>query len=122
MKTLFDPCPAGWRVPKGGEGNLSPWSTFTVANGPWNGSGVHPAGGHTWNSTVSFTTAAWYPALGYREGGSGVTREVGGNGYYWLSSTVSNIYGFSFCFSYAWLYPSHADSRVYGFTVRCLRE
>lgn len=36
-KTLFDPCPAGWRVPKGGAGTLSPWSAFTLENGVWHG-------------------------------------------------------------------------------------
>ena len=31
MKTLFDPCPTGWRVPQSGAEGLSPWPADVLA-------------------------------------------------------------------------------------------
>ncbi|WP_300726604.1 hypothetical protein [uncultured Rikenella sp.] len=48
-------------------------------------------------------------------------RSVGGNGYSY-SSSVSGTNGMNLNFGVAWLHPSSADGRAYGYQLRCLSE
>ncbi len=65
--------------------------------------------------------AAGIPAPGVREKATGTPTEVGYGGYSW-SSTVSGINGLDLNFYVTWLNPSTANSRGYGFQLRCLSE
>ena len=114
-KTIYDPCPAGWRVPDGG------------SNGVWNKAGFDDQsydssdGGMLFGSGIS-STATWYPAVGYRSGGDGSLGGVGYSGAYW-SVTPSGNYAFYLIFNYKGdLNPSFNHSRAYGQSVRCLQE
>ncbi|WP_300681624.1 hypothetical protein [uncultured Rikenella sp.] len=46
---------------------------------------------------------------------------VGDGGYNWVS-TDNGIFGMFLGFHATWFNPSHADSRAYGFQLRCLSE
>ena len=60
-KTMYDPCPTGWRVPDGGPEGV--WAGIV-----WEGiSGNHNTGSWTINEPYS-TPAAVYPASGYGSG------------------------------------------------------
>ncbi len=108
-KTIFDPCPAGWRVAAWSSG-YSPWSVFNTSNFTW--SDVDK--GRTYNST-------FYPAAGCRYASSGALYNVGSYGYYWSASpNGSNGSNLSF-YSYH-VYPSSIHNRAYGFAVRCVQE
>ncbi|WP_297832457.1 hypothetical protein [uncultured Rikenella sp.] len=67
------------------------------------------------------TPLAWYPAPGYRHRDTGALWNVGSLGYSW-ASTVSGANGMTLNFYVAWLYPSNAGNRAYGFQLRCLSE
>lgn len=71
-QTIYDPCPAGWRVPKS-----SLWSGIQT-NSPWNA------------VNRGFTNKAYggfYPAAGSRQFDSdGEIVDVGTKGYYWSAS------------------------------------
>ena len=109
-KTIYDPCPAGWRVPDGGSTGV--WNTAGFANTSYDSS----------NEGISFSISSpsttWYPASGYR-GGS--VSSVGSFGYYW-SVTPYGKDAYSLYFSYSGdVNPANNDYRVNCFSVRCLQ-
>ncbi len=116
-KTVYDPCPYGWRVPTSGTTNASPWygSASPYKTGVWVATG--------WNWTNAAYHLGWYPAQGRRFYNVGTFSYVGGRGYYW-TATVSNTNAYYFYFSSnsTQVYPSNADYRAYAFGVRCVKE
>ena len=114
-KGLYDPCPVGYRVPDGGSDGF--WATAT--NG-WNSSIMKwTNSGFTW-TLADGTTAAWYPAVGFRNYDSGALSNVGSNGYYWSAGYNNHVYALRFYNGY--VYPASGISRSYGCSVRCVRE
>ncbi|WP_298064858.1 hypothetical protein [uncultured Rikenella sp.] len=121
---MFDPCPAGWRVPKNGPDNLSPWSAFTVENSTWNGEATNPSGGRFYDRSVVYgPTGAWYPANGVRYANTSYLNECEINGYAWSATYVGELTYRFFCrastveparTAYGW--------RAHSFSVRCVRE
>ncbi len=105
-KTIYDPCPAGWRVPKNGVWDGLSTSNFTLGNS-----------GRTADSHGGF-----YPAAGYRNRNSGNFNSVGSVGYYW-SATVNGRYACGLTFRSSSVGPSNGSyGRAYGFSVRCVQE
>ena len=133
VKTLFDPCPAGWRVPRSGAQELSPWSFFCVeqaAAGTPNATAPDfeegAAAGFHFFSDPAHSATCWYPATGSRFGSTSEIVEAGRYGY-WRSSTISptktayfltivptTVFPFDDAISTA--------SRASALTVRCVRE
>lgn len=112
-KTIYDPCPAGWRVPDGG------------SKGVWLLAGF--AGDHSYNASYEgmffsseSSPATWYPAAGYRDAIDGKLNGVGEDGCYWtLSPNYNNAYNmlldetdYVYCTDYN-------CSRANGLSVRC---
>ena len=115
-KTIYDPCPEGWRVPDNGT-----WSAF--ATSPpfvWTDS---PAGRtYTYNSYT-----AWYPASGIRFSKTAAIQNVGTIGYSWSSSIVTGdqteykVYYLRFYNSDSEITPSYNSNRANGLPIRCAR-
>ena len=111
-KSIYDPCPAGWRVPGGG--------------GVWSKAGFDDT---TYDSTnkgislnISSPSTTWYPASGYRNWGDGGGFSVGSKGYYW-SAFPSSSDACGLCFNNdGYFNPSHGNNRAGGLSVRCLQE
>ena len=116
-KSLYDPCPYGYRVPKGGNDGF--WATANVKS-----SGDSSNRGMYWTLADGETTA-WYPAVGYRNGDSGALDNVGQDGYCWSASphpSYSNG-AYSLDFNYNGnVAPANGSSRAHGSSVRCVRE
>ena len=119
-KTVYDPCPAGWRVPEGGGDGV--WAkalgTSAFVSLPIDSSkrGINFAG------TYGDSECIWYPASGSRNYSLGRLNDVGGYGVYWSASPNSNN-AFSLDFNYlGGVYPSCNYNRAYGNSVRCLQE
>jgi hypothetical protein len=116
LKTIYDPCPSGWRVPKnsGMSSSTSPWYGFTKSNsGSW-------SYGYNWGAN------AVYPAAGNRLNSSGSIADVGANGRFWSASPYRNG---SYITSYLGFDSNSVNvdsnyfySRAYGLSVRCVRE
>ncbi|MDR3118817.1 MAG: fibrobacter succinogenes major paralogous domain-containing protein [Mediterranea sp.] len=106
VKSLYDPCPAGWRVP-----SEQAWLGRTAANFAYTDI---PAGRY-------HEQTGWYPASGYRGNYDGKTSGLGREGYYW-SATVTGKYAYILFFDSDHVYPSAAFNRACGFSVRCVRE
>jgi hypothetical protein len=106
-KTIFDPCPAGWRVPAW-SGNQSPWSTFTTSN-------------FTWGNYGRTYSGSYYSAAGYRNCNNGTLNSTGLRSYCWSASPYSR-YAYYLYFINNDLRPSENCNRAYGHSVRCVKE
>lgn len=129
-KTMYDPCPEGWRVPAGGPDGL--WATaFGSEERINNITGDHgfdfgsESGAD--NTLSSDDASVWYPASGYIERTEFRLEGAGESGHYWSASPAgSNAYDFSFMtiglsiIDYA--NPSSSYNRANGFNIRCVRE
>ena len=115
-KSIYDPCPSGWRVPDGG------------SNGVWSKAGFDNTTYDSTNEGMSFSISSpsttWYPASGFRYYDDGGQGNVGYFGYCWSASPDS--YGNRACSlyfnSYGDVNPSGYGNRAYGYPVRCLQE
>jgi len=115
-KTIFDPCPAGWRV-AAWRGGASPWSAIGANGVATSNVGSFANFGVTW----SVISAGFWPAAGYRYSSGGALYYVGSYGYYWSASPYSS-YGYSLYFGSNYVNPSNSSNRAYGFAVRCVQE
>jgi uncharacterized protein (TIGR02145 family) len=105
-KSIYDPCPAGWRLPLN-----ATWSDFSNSSTTWQAS---PAG-RVYNSTV------FYAAIGYRNAVSGDFGGAGGN--YWSASPRSGTIGQGLYFDSSSVGQQIYDGvRASGFPVRCVQE
>ena len=121
-KTIYDPCPAGWRVPDGGSSGV--WSKAFGTSRDWE---VFSNWDDT-NKGIDFSKTniklgssgpIWYPASGGRYYASGTL--VGGYGYY-CSVSPNGKYAYALLFYYD-VYPAYDEFyRAYGQAVRCLQE
>ena len=105
-KTLYDPCPAGYRIPSSGT-----YNSFTV---PPNWS-ININNGMTWNTS-------FFSASGYRHSSNGKFYSVGYDGYVWMSTPYSATFGHTLFFR-----PGRGDlnttyQRSYSWPTRCISE
>ena len=121
-KTLYDPCPVGYRVPKGGNDGF--WAT-ALGTSSTTSAGTKPDStniGRHW-TLADGTTAAWYPAAGFRRYDSGALYSGGSYGYYW-SASCHPSYGLAHYLQFYSGNVSPADSYYHssGYSVRCVKE
>ena len=113
-KSIYDPCPAGWRVPDGGD------------NGIWSKAGFDDTTYDSTNEGVSFSISSpsttWYPASGYRSRDGGLNY-VGNDGRYWSASPSTGSNGACYLnFNHGGrVRPSSNVFRANGHSVRCLQ-
>ena len=119
-KSIYDPCPAGWRVPDGGKNGV--WSRALGSSSSFTQSSLYDTTNYGRNFSGKFGSAStiWYPASGYRCIYLGLDR-VGNYGYYWSASpSNSSAYYLSFDDD-GDVNPSKGCGRAYGQSVRCLQ-
>ncbi|MDR0658058.1 MAG: fibrobacter succinogenes major paralogous domain-containing protein [Mediterranea sp.] len=108
VKSLYDPCPAGWRVP-----GQNAWTGHTTDNFAYNDT---PAGRY-------HEQTGWYPASGLRGNNDGSLHYVAMFNYYWSATPSGNSGGGHLYFDSRSVYlTGHATSRTYGYSVRCVAE
>jgi hypothetical protein len=117
IKTIYDPCPSGWRVPVNYNmsATTSPWSGFTIDYS------ITFANGH------NFGTNALYPAAGYRYYSSGNLGATGSYCLYWSASpntptSTNSDDALSMNFSSSLPLTAESSNRAYGYSVRCVQE
>lgn len=137
VKTIYDPCPAGWRVPKGGEDG-----DFTRAFMPKKGEESYKVGisvnPHPWDTVNRGMDLSgefgdgniWYPFAAYRARTGG---ELGGhNGMYsrlWTRTAASSARTNSYAMFLNYGGSGNGDivlnstwSRSFAASVRCVKE
>ena len=119
-KTIYDPCPVGWRVPDGGSDGV--WSKALGSSSSYSGAYDSTNEGMNFSGNFGDASTIWYPASGYRYGDAGALSNVGDTGDYW-SVSPNSYYAYSLRFNYIGsVYPSNSNYRAYGFGVRCVQE
>ncbi len=115
-KTVYDPCPSGWKIAPGAAFNTFSTDTF-VRNGTidddWNALPgrfleIQPSG-------------SWFPASGSRSSSTGVLSNVGTRGSCW-SSAINGTNSSYLSFSSTNVTPANSNFRANGFAVRCVQE
>ena len=124
-KSIYDPCPAGWRVPDGGDDGI--WSTALGSSDDFSEPILYDGTNRGINFSVKFGSAStiWYPASGYRYYDVGSLSLVGYHSRYWSASPSSYLsYGAYRLFfnNTGDVLPSNGSHRAYGGSVRCLQE
>ena len=122
-KTIYDPCPAGWRAPDGGSIN-GVWSTARGSSSEFYVTYDGTKKGMNFSGKFGSDQTIWYPASGYRDYSDGSLSNVGDNGYYWSASpNDSKAYDLVlYCSGPGNVLPSTQSFRAHGQSVRCLQE
>ncbi len=120
-KTIYDPCPPGWKVPSGGASGV--WSKAVGSDSKFS---------YTWDSTnygMNFSgkfgsaSTIWYPAAGFLYGGGDGSLCVAGGFSYWWSCTPYDYYAYYLYLDFnGYVNPSENLYRADGLSVRCLQE
>nr|WP_321480903.1 DUF4906 domain-containing protein [uncultured Bacteroides sp.] len=107
-KTVYDPCPAGWKVAP--QAAFSSWSTGTSN---WDTTDL--------GRTNTDASGSWYPASGYRNSSTGALGDVGAIGYYW-SSAVNGVGGSYLHFDNNNVSAGSNNTRATGLALRCVQD
>ena len=121
-KTIYDPCPAGWRVPDGGRGEEEGQAAgiwYKAVGGTI--SSTPAANGFNFGTVFGSDATIWYPVAGYLDGEDGALKNVGNTGSFWSAtrygSTSAYILYIESVGGEVNLGP--VRKRVYGASVRC---
>jgi hypothetical protein len=125
-KTIYDPCPIGWRVPDGGKNSVwrkgynkpeSLVNKFDSINKGIDFSGL-----------LGSSDTIWYPATGYRTYNTGELYGVGNKAFYW-SGNLEYAYGWgvwsleiSDYYSPGFTLQDYDAYCAGGGPIRCLKE
>ena len=125
-KSIYDPCPQGWRVPDGGSNGV--WSTALGSSSSLYDDSLYSSTNEGLNFSGKFGSAStiWYPASGSRLYTYGSLNSVGVFGRYWSASPDIGISytAYSLRFNYGGpVIPAYYEGyRANGYPVRCLQE
>ena len=110
VKTVYDPCPVGWKVPNG--------NTFTGLSVLSSADGIVKMSRYSGD-----TVGVEFPLSGYRLYSNGSINNAGSYGYVWLSSAYSSYYA---CQTYFWqtnvVSPDSYGRRAYGLSIRPVQD
>jgi hypothetical protein len=107
-KSIYDPCPIGWRLPLDGT-----WNDFSTATFFWQDSPV----GRVYNNSTVF-----YATVGYRVSNTSVLGYIGTIGSYWSASPYSGVSGQGFDFVNTSIAQQSHGYRAIGIDARCSQE
>ena len=119
-KTIYDPCPSGWRIPDGGSNGVWPKALGSQSDFTYTWDSVKA--GMEFSGKLGSADCIWYPAAGYRYMGSGAMVLVGTYGNYWSCSPLGNeISRFSI------YYDGRVTQKMsiapgFATSARCMRE
>ena len=115
-KSIYDPCPSGWRVPDRGV-----WSKAKGSSSNFDHTYSSTNEGMNFSDKFGSDQTIWYPASGNRRNDVGGLSRVGGCGYYWSASPGSRNAYYLLFRSDGLVDPSYGYDRALGLSVRCLQ-
>lgn len=123
-KSVYDPCPKGWRVP-----DTTIWSEAfgssdidDIKSYDSQKNGMHFGKDST--ESLGISDEIWYPVTGYRSGSGSYFTDMYNDGYYWSARIGSdNPYGLYFCGNYKKIKVGYISAyRSNACAVRCVKE
>jgi hypothetical protein len=110
VKSVYDPCPSGWRVP--------PSNAFAEL--------THETILDSFIQGFAWDKHAHYPAAGYKFADRYITY-AGTDGYYWTDEGTTGIYGYTnkywrIKYGFCAIETRTSSQDVHGASVRCIRE
>jgi hypothetical protein len=105
IKTIYDPCPPGFKVP-----GCDVFEELGKMGSEWK------------NGGRMFGNRIFFPASGYRDHSSGSLYDVSNIGYYWSSVSYGSNYAYGLVFYSGKVYPVDFKYQTYGFSVRPFLE
>lgn len=119
-KSIYDPCPYGWQVPKDGT-----WADFDLATTTvWQGVSVAPGRWYYPGGINAGYGRVWYPALSHRSPQTGAVRSRSddSSACNWSSTWLSNVEKpYNYWSIETNLKPSNQGLPTNGLSVRCIR-
>ena len=110
VKTVYDPCPVGWKVPNG--------NTFTGLSILSSANGIVKMRRYSGD-----TVGVDFPLSGFRRFSDGSLINVGSGGYVWLSSAYSRSGAYGLYFNSSYVNPQdNYYYRAEGFSVRPVQD
>ena len=116
-KAVYDPCPAGWRVP-GSDLYATAAPDMVSCTYDSVNCGVNLSG------KIGDAASIWYPGAGYRNHNGGGLSNQGIQGYYWFAFPISNYANYASCqfFQKNGNFQMSSVRRARGNSVRCVKE
>ena len=120
-KTIYDPCPYGWKVPYGGTQSI--WAKASGQSPTFNHSYTASQCGHLFTN-VFCDGSTWYPYGAYIQDGTLFGQGAGGYGYYW-TTTAYTVNGKAYVMRVMGneqIAVASSFSHGLGGFVRCMKE
>lgn len=109
VKTVYDPCPVGWKVPNG--------NTFTGLSVLSSADGIVKMRRYSGD-----TVGVGFLMSGYRRSSDGSLYGAGSLGYVWLSSASSQDDAYALGFGSNLVRPQNLHERAVGYSVRPVQD
>ena len=121
-KTIYDPCPAGWRIPEAGENGVWAKAAGKIQISPNPFDSVNK--GVQFGGIMGSDSNIWYPATGYYGKANGEFYGTGSSATY-PSTTLGSTYGFQ-CMtltgSGSYMYMLYVSDFGGANPVRCIKD
>ena len=105
-KSVYDPCPVGFKMP-----GSNAFTGFSTSNGTWANKGYTFTDG-------TINTSVFFPAAGYPIGMNGSLNNVGSNGACWSAVPYSEVTGRGLYFYSGYVKSLNEGNRASGMSVR----
>lgn len=120
-KTIYDPCPSGWRIPDGDDNGV--WAKAFGTSDIFEHNRDKANNGMNFSMKLGSSPSIWYPASGSLMEESGSLKTVGVEGSWWSISHNSGNYAYYMYFSgFDNVCAALAFGRATGRSIRCLKE
>ena len=119
-KTIYDPCPPGWRIPDGGSSGV--WSKAVGSSSSFSYSWDSSNKGMNFSGKFGSANTIWYPAAGQMEHKEGKITTVGEKGRWWTVTPSGRYAFFLGILNSGEVNPSDCYYRAIGRSVRCQKE
>ncbi|MCR4564631.1 MAG: Ig-like domain-containing protein [Bacteroidales bacterium] len=119
-KTIYDPCPPGWKVPAGGSSGV--WSKAANTSSKFSRTWDYTNKGMNFSNKFGSAGTIWYPAAGSLLRDDGSLGDVGSVGLWWSCTPDGSLAYVLDFYDRGGVSPSGCNYRAFGQSVRCLQE